>query len=507
MTDPAYLAGLGLAAALLVGAVMLADRQGAIAASADAPPAPAREFRGAWIATVSNIDWPSEPGLPAEQQRSELIAILDRAKALKLNAVVLQVRPACDALYPSALEPWSEYLTGIMGKPPSPPYDPLAFAIREARARGLELHAWFNPFRARHPSGKSVPARNYIGRTHPELVKSYGAYQWLDPGEQAAQQHSMAVIMDVVRRYDIDGVHLDDYFYPYQEKDGRGNVIDFPDDASWKEYVRRGGKLDRFERRRQTINYFVRSLYSNVKREKPWVRVGISPFGIWRPGNPAPIKGTDAYEQIYADSRKWLQQGWLDYCAPQLYWPIEPEAQSFPLLLDWWNRQNTSNRHLWPGLASHKAGEQFSAAEIPNQIRLTRSRAGSTGHLHWNMSGLMNNQTLINSIHNKVYTEPALPPAATWLDSSAPDEPILRHSSGRPKGPIELVWGERRGTERAASWLLQTRAGGKWTTEILPGSVRKHAIDRSKVPAIDLVALSAVDRCGNLSEPATQRLR
>lgn len=491
--------------ALLATTLLLAAAVPALAAPS--PPAPSREFRGAWIATVSNIDWPSAPGLSAKDQQSELIAILDRVKSLKLNAVILQVRPACDALYASALEPWSEYLTGVMGRPPSPRYDPLAFAVQEAHRRGLELHAWFNPFRVRHPSGKSTPALNHISRLQPQLVKSYGAYQWLDPGERKSQSHTMNVIMDVVRRYDIDGVHLDDYFYPYQKKDSRGEIIDFPDDASWRAYRKAGGKLDRNERRRQTINYFIRSLYANVKQAKPWVRVGISPFGIWRPGNPAPIQGMDTYEQIYTDSRLWLREGWLDYCAPQLYWPIKPAAQSYRLLLDWWSKENVAGRHLWPGLASHKAGTQFTAAEIPDQIALARANRGVTGHLHYNMSGLMKNRTLISSIHNRVYTSPALPPAAPWLDSSPPDKPALQRSRSRHPGAIELTWSERRGSERAARWLLQTRSGSTWSTEILPGSVRNHTLSGKKLDGIDHVAVTAIDRCSNLGPPAVLPLR
>ena len=476
-------------------------------AAATSPPLPIREFRGAWVATVSNIDWPSKPGLPAKEQQTELIAILDRARLLKLNAIILQVRPACDALYPSALEPWSEYLTGVMGRPPSPRYDPLAFALKECRKRGLELHAWFNPFRVRHPSGKSAPALNHISRTQPGLVKPYGAYQWLDPGERRSQAHTMNVILDVVRRYDIDGVHLDDYFYPYQKKDGQGRIIDFPDTASWRAYQNAGGKLDRNERRRQTINHFIRTLYANVKREKPWVRVGISPFGIWRPGHPKPIRGMDTYEQIYTDSRKWLREGWLDYCAPQLYWPIQPPAQSYRLLLDWWTEQNAAGRHIWPGLASHKAGAQYPPSEIPSQITLARANRGVSGHLHYNMSGLMENQTLISSIHNRVYQEVALPPAATWLDSSPPEQPSLRRAHADGSGGVELSWKERRGTERAARWLFQTRAGSTWTTQILPGSVHEHFLSPDAAAAIDQVAVTAVDRCANLGLPTVITLR
>ena len=186
------------------------------------PPAPVREFRAAWIATVGNSSWPSKSGLTTAQQKAELIAILDRAVALKLNAVILQVRPASDALYASSIEPWSEYLTGVQGRAPSPYYDPLAFAITEAHQRGLELHAWFNPFRAHHFQATSPIANSHVSKTHPEWVRGYGKYLWLDPGEPAVRDYSLRVVMDVVKRYDVDGIHFDDYFYPYREKSSQG---------------------------------------------------------------------------------------------------------------------------------------------------------------------------------------------------------------------------------------------------------------------------------------------
>ena len=289
------------------------------------PPPVAREFRGAWIATVNNIDWPSKPGLSTAAAQKELRAIIERAAQLKLNALIFQVRPACDALYVSKLEPWSEFLTGEMGKAPSPAWDPLAFAITEAHKRGLELHAWFNPYRARYSRTHGTVASTHISKTQPAVVKSYAGYQWMDPAEPKATAHSLAVILDVVRRYAVDGVHIDDYFYPYPVKGDKGKWKDFPDGASWKKYK---GKLTRGDWRRDHINRFVQRMYAEVKKIRPTVKVGISPFGIWRPGHPQQIKGLDAYEALYADARKWLNEGWLDYCAPQLYWRIAPKAQS-----------------------------------------------------------------------------------------------------------------------------------------------------------------------------------
>ena len=266
------------------------------------PPSPPREFRAAWIATVGNSSWPSKSGLTTAQQKSELIAILDRTVALKMNAVIFQVRPACDALYQSSIEPWSEYLTGVQGRAPSPFYDPLAFAITEAHKRGLELHAWFNPFRAHHFQATSPIANNHISKSHPEWVRGYGKYLWLDPGDSAVRDYSLRVVMDVVKRYDVDGVHFDDYFYPYREKNSKGVEMDFPDSQTWKKFGAESG-LARDDWRRRNVDRFMEKVYLSIKQEKPWVKFGISPFGIWRPQNPPSIKGFDAYAEIFADSR------------------------------------------------------------------------------------------------------------------------------------------------------------------------------------------------------------
>ncbi|MDW8310812.1 MAG: family 10 glycosylhydrolase, partial [Verrucomicrobiales bacterium] len=266
----------------------LVNAQGAAPDRAITPPSPAREFRGAWVATVKNIDWPSRPGLTADQQKAELTAMLDQAARLKLNAILLQVRPACDALYASRFEPWSPYLTGRMGKPPEPYYDPLEFAVTQAHRRGLELHAWFNPYRALVKSPDLEVAPTHVSRKRPELVRDYGKYLWLDPGDPAVQDYSISVVLDVVRRYDVDGVHFDDYFYPYPEKGSDGTEMDFPDEPTWKKYGLRSG-LSRDDWRRQNVNGFIQRLYRSIKAAKPWVKFGISPFGIWRPGHPPQI--------------------------------------------------------------------------------------------------------------------------------------------------------------------------------------------------------------------------
>lgn len=351
---------------------------------------PDREIRGVWIATVDNIDWPSRRDLTAEQQKTELTQILDRARSVGLNAVFLQVRPAADAIYPAPDSPWSEYLTGTAGRPPDEPWDPLEFAVAEAHARGLQLHAWFNPFRARHPTATSPPAPTHVTTRRPDLVRSYGTHLWLDPGEADAQREVIAAVCDVVRRYDVDGVHMDDYFYPYPEQE-----LPFPDDATWLRYRNQGGRLARDDWRRHNINRFVRTLYSSVKATRPDVAVGISPFGIWRPRHPRQIRGFDAYAQLYADARLWLRRGWVDYLAPQLYWPIDRREQSFTALLRWWLAQDWRRRGVIPGISVSRVANgrpnAMTAEEITRQIEFAR-RARARGFILFSARALMDNR-------------------------------------------------------------------------------------------------------------------
>jgi len=459
------------------------------------PPKVMREMRAAWVASVGNIDWPSTNGLNTAQQREELVALLDRAAELKLNTIIFQVRPACDALYPSSIEPWSEYLSGTMGKPPAPFYDPLAFAIAEAHKRGLELHAWFNPYRARHLQAKSPIAANHVARTHPEWVRQYGQSLWLDPGEKGVQEYSLRVVMDVVNRYDIDGVHFDDYFYPYKEKDAAGKELEFPDWASWRRFGA-GGKLSRDEWRRENVNIFVHRVYQSIKAAKPWVKFGISPFGIWRPGNPAQIKGFDAFAELHADSRKWLADGWVDYLAPQLYWAIGPRETSFPALLKWWTQQNPRGRLLCPGLKSYNVGRTWEPGEIIEQIRLTRRQPGTSGHIHWDMKTLMRNGALDAVLEREVYAEPALVPPVPWLEQQPPAKPTLivpTESAAR-----RATWTAFQ-PERVQLWILQTRTSGSWTTRILPRAEQSILLP---TPRPQVVAVTGVDRCGIASPPA-----
>jgi uncharacterized lipoprotein YddW (UPF0748 family) len=507
----------GIAAAAFIACV--SGSLGAQGATSDAPPV-AREFRGAWVASVANIDWPSRPGLSSWEQQAELIAILNRSVALNLNAVILQVRPAADALYDSRYEPWSAYLTGVEGRAPEPYYDPLTFAVDEAHKRGLELHAWFNPYRARHASARGTQARTHLNATKPELVRTYGRYQWMDPGEPSVRAQTLRVMLDVVKRYDVDGIHIDDYFYPYPEIGADSVAIPFPDSASYARYVRGGGTLERNDWRRENVNVLIRDIYRRTKALKPWVKVGISPFGIWRPGTPPEIAGFDSYDKLYADSRKWLREGWVDYFVPQLYWPIAQTAQSYPTLLRWWMSENVKNRHVWPGHnTSRAAGTVWLPDELLEQIRATRA-ANAGGDIHFSMRALMpangvrrdsvlvgvatqppaqaNAALLADRLRAQLYQEPALVPASPWLSSARPARPTiaLRVDSATTEQVVRLTPG---GTRRVAWWTVRVSGGDGWRTWVLPGAQRQLIVGAAGAPPPARVLVTAVDRYGTES--------
>jgi uncharacterized lipoprotein YddW (UPF0748 family) len=458
------------------------------------PPPVHREFRAVWVATVDNIDWPTKPGLPSHRQQTEAIVMLDRFSRLRLNAVILQVRPSCDALYKPGKEPWSEYLTGRQGTPPSPPYDPLQFWIEESHKRGMELHVWFNPYRARHPSMKGPNSADHVSKARPALVKSYGKHLWMDPGDPAVQAHSLAVIRDVVRRYDVDGAHIDDYFYPYKEKDEAGKEIPFPDDASWEKYRAGGGTLERDDWRRENVNQFVKRMYEAIHAEKKWVRFGISPFGIWRPGHPPSVKGFDQHAELYADARKWLLEGWCDYYTPQLYWKISAPAQSYPELLKWWIQQNPKKRHVWPGnFTSRVLQGQFTTEEITEQIRVTRETPGAGGNVHFSAKALMQHQELAAAV-GRTYAQPALVPATPWLGGRAPAAPKVAAADGR------LTW--KAAGNRPWLWVVRLRTGMTWTTDVLPGVANSVAVAGAQEARV-----SGVDRLGHEGAAAAVALR
>ncbi|MBX7135630.1 MAG: family 10 glycosylhydrolase [Fimbriimonadaceae bacterium] len=459
-----------------------------------------REFRGVWVASVENIDWPSSRTLPVAAQKRELLAIIEKCSALHLNAIILQVRPHADALYPSKIEPWSEYLTGNQGTAPKPLWDPLAFAIRECHLRGIELHAWLNPYRAWHPAAKGQPSADHVSVRRPDLVKTYGKFKWMDPAEPEVQKQSLDVVKDILARYDVDGIHIDDYFYPYPVRDAQGNPYPFPDDPAWGRYKAGGGKLGRGDWRRKHVDDFVQSLYRTIKDAKPWVKFGISPFGIYRPGVPKGIKaGIDQYDELYADARKWLHEGWCDYFTPQLYWKIEQAPQSYEKLLDWWLDQNVKGRAVWPGNYSSQVAAGWPAKEIADQIAMTREKKAG-GNIHFSMKPLLRGtaglgKTLISGPYKPI----ALPPAMPWLGKKAPPKPIL---TGVKRQGESLAIGWKR-DEHVSTYAVFVLRNGAWQLAKTCGGTRIEF----DAPGAEKIALVAFSRTGIESEPTTASVK
>jgi len=351
----------------------------------------------------------------------------------------------------------------------------------------------------------------HVSHQHPELVRPYGHSLWLDPGSDAVQDYTVRVVIDVVKRYDIDGVHIDDYFYPYKELDSHKQVIPFPDDLTWQDYLQNGGTLSRDDWRRDNVNNLVERLYREIKKEKSWVKFGISPFGIWRPGNPAQIKGYDAYEELYADSRKWIRNGWCDYLSPQLYWPVKQTAQSYPVLLKWWVDQNVHGRHIWPGNYTSRIGDASKNAwtkdELVQQILATRVQNGATGNVHFSMKPLANNRGgIADALSASVYQQQALPPASTWLKDRAPGKPRMDLDTNSQSGQTVLRW-KPTGKEKPWLWVVQTQTANIWTTSILPADIQELLLPATTAGKETTVfAVSAVNRIGERSSVAIVEL-
>lgn len=390
---------------------------------------PKREFRAAWIATVSNIDWPSKRGLSSMEQQQEFIRQLDKLQDLGCNAVIVQIRPACDAFYDSPYEPWSRYLTGKQGQPPSPYYDPLQFMVEQAHLRNMEFHAWFNPFRALTNSQQNPNPPDHVTRKHPEWVIPYGTKSYLDPGEPEARAYVIRVVMDVVKRYDIDGVHLDDYFYPY-----RIAGKEFGDQRSFSRY--KGSFTQKDDWRRNNVSLFVADLYEAIKKEKQHIKFGISPFGVWRnaskdPEGSATRGGQTCYDDLYADIRLWMKKGWIDYCLPQLYWEHNHRAAPFEVLLPWWEA-NSYDRHVYYGLGVYRMveatkGPWTNTAELLWQIRDIRTQTAHPGHVFYSTSCFDKIKPAVaDSIRNRYNKHIAFPPPMKWLDSIAPAAPVVK---------------------------------------------------------------------------------
>ena len=375
------------------------------------------EFRAAWIATVDNIDWPTKGNYNSDSQRVEFVKMLDTLKSIGINAVIVQIRPAADALYPSPYEPWSEWLTGKQGQQPVPYYDPLQFMIDEAHKRGMEFHAWCNPYRAVFKIGQSTIAASHITKIHPEWFLNYGDTKYFDPGNKDVQQYVTAVISDIVDRYDVDAIHFDDYFYPYRIP-GR----EFPDEISYKKY---GNNLPRDDWRRSNVDSIIVMLSKVIKQQKKLCKFGISPFGVWRnndkdPEGSATKAGQTNYDDLYADVLLWLKNGWIDYVAPQLYWEFGHRAAPYEILLDWWSK-HTYGRHCYIGLGVYRAGSNTFWRDktlLPRQIVALRNTSNIQGMIFFSSKSLMNNLNgWSDSLRNDYFKYPSIVPPMQWMDS------------------------------------------------------------------------------------------
>ena len=407
-------------------------------------PRPKYEFRAAWVASVENIDWPSKKGLPVDSQKVEFIRLLDMHQRNGLNAVVVQIRPAADAFYASPYEPFSEWLTGVQGQPPSPYYDPLAFMIEETHKRGMEFHAWCNPYRAVHTINKSSVAPDHITRQHPEWFVRFEKTLYFDPGNKEVQQYVTTVVRDIVRRYDIDALHFDDYFYPYDIVEGGGPGKDFPDNAS---YARYGNGMSKGDWRRSNVDSIVVQVGKAIKEEKPHCKFGISPFAIWRssvkdPEGSETHSGVSDYDNLYADILLWLKNGWIDYVVPQIYFEFSHPRAPYAVLLDWWAR-HSYGRQCYIGLAPFLAGSRPAwrdPTQLTRQIQALRDYPEVQGAVYFSSSSFNNNPNGWNdSLRNNYYNYPALIPPMPWIDSTKPHAPLF-HTEYSEKEFATTAW-------------------------------------------------------------------
>lgn len=395
---------------------------------------PKREFRGAWIATVANIDWPTR-GASTSSQKQALVDILNGLKALNVNAVMFQVRPESDALYNSSIEPWSYWLTGAQGVAPNPFYDPLQFAIEETHKRGMELHAWLNPYRVERSVGNYQTAANHISKKHPEWTFTKGTLRLLDPGLPQAREYVVSVIMDIVRRYDVDGIHFDDYFY----EDG----MTTEDAATYTNYNPNNLSLANW--RRNNVNTLVKMISDSISSSKPYVKWGISPRGIWRPNYPPGVSGNDNYNSIYCDAMAWLHAKSIDYINPQLYWAFGG-SQDYAKLMPWWaDSAGANGRHMYVGHAVYRINSgvsPFNANEIPRQIRLNRTDNFCQGGVLYNTTATLGNLLgFTDSLKNTLYKYPALTPIMNWKANNEPMPPgNLRIEKSLATSAAKLVW-------------------------------------------------------------------
>ncbi len=474
-----------------------------------------REFRGAWIQCVNG----QFMGMGTRQMQETLTYQLDRLKACGVNAIIFQVRPECDALYESNIEPWSRFLTGRQGEPPSPYWDPLAWMVEQCHRRGMELHAWINPYRAKTKTTREL-ARNHVAIRHPETVFAYDGQLILNPGLPENRDYICKVVADIVERYDIDGLHIDDYFYPYPVA---GQTI--PDDKEFAAY--NNGIRDRGDWRRYNVNVFMKQLYETIHKVKPWVKFGVSPFGIYRNKKSAPTIGSNTnglqnYDDLYADVLMWVNNGWVDYCVPQLYWPIGHKAADYETLIKWWNKY-AGKRHLYIGEDVERTAKSAdlhnrNVNQLPAKRKLHGEMGNVNGTVLWYAKAVVDNVGNYGSLLEKVYWKyPAFVPTMPYIDGKAPKKVRkmkILNMGGRPV----LFWKAPKGKgwkNEAVKYVVYKFVGGERDDISNPSHIVAVTTDEFyEIPASDIqpgvkvsYVVTALDRMSNESKPRKETIK
>ncbi|MCY9761984.1 family 10 glycosylhydrolase [Paenibacillus alvei] len=427
---------------------------------------PKRQLRAAWIASVVNIDWPREGVVTEKEQKRDFIQLLNELEAAGMNAVVMQIKPTADAFYPSKYAPWSEWLTGVQGKDPG--YNPLQFMIEEAHKRNMEFHAWFNPYRVSMQSDVTKLVADHPARLHPDWVITYGGKLYFNPGVPEAKRFVIDSVMEVVNNYDIDAVHFDDYFYPYKV-DG----VDFPDRETYQNYG--AGFPDITDWRRNNVNAFIEELSKEMKQVKPYMKFGISPFGVWRnkatdPTGSDTTAGVENYDDLYADTRLWIQKGWIDYITPQIYWYFGFTPAAFEKLVDWWVKETEgTHTQLYIGHADYKVNDPNTPAwlnpdELPNQLKYLLNFDVVKGSMHFSTTDILNNPLgLKDRLSGESYRFKALVPEMPWLPANTPPVPKLTAAHVTGQG-VHLSWEDAKNS--SAAYYVIYRAEGNTAIDI-----------------------------------------
>lgn len=474
---------------------------------------PKRELRGAWIASVANIDWPSKKGLTTQQQQEEIIKILDNHQKVGINAIFMQVRAASDAFYAISDEPWSEWLTGTQGKAPSPYYDPMQFMIEHAHERNMEFHAWLNLNRGSHASSRSI-ATNHITKTHPHWFLNYGSYKIYDFGIPEVRNYIINLVLNIIRNYDVDGIHFDDYFYPYPVPGSKIN-----DHSTFRKYGEGFTKIEDW--RRNNVNLLVKDLSDAIKREKPYIKFGISPFGVWR-NKDRDREGSNtngalsSYDDLYADSRLWAQAGWVDYTAPQVYWSFGHRTAPYKPMVDWWVKNN-GNHHLYIGIGSYQTGENHkewrTPSQVLNQIRTNNKTVGVEGSILYSSKSIMPTSHRLSDSLIRYYRYPALPPVMSWKEASPLPKPEVTELVRNKDGSRARIRWEipEEYEENVRSFVIYRFVKGERRTLDNPKNIL--AIIRNKEDKVYIdnavyantqyeYAVTALDRLSNESSPS-----